>query len=59
MAINSDERTANVDEALKRFMHEWFPKEVKEKDKENQKEAAQEQARELGMKDAGPDCIIM
>lgn len=37
-------------------MHEWFPKEVKQKDKENQREAAKEQAKEMGMEDTS--CII-
>lgn len=47
----------NVDEALKRFMLDWFPEETKEKDKSNRKEAAKEQARELGYSDK--DCIVM
>ena len=38
-------------------MLDWFPKEVKEKDDANQREAAQEQARELGMSDS--DCQVM
>lgn len=49
----------NVDAALKRFMKEWFPKESKEKDKANQKEAAFEQAAELGLDDPGMTCCVM
>lgn len=47
----------NVDMALKRFMVDWFPKETKEKDKANQKEAAHEQALEMGYQDK--DCVVM
>lgn len=47
----------NVDMALKRFMIDWFPKETKEKDQSNQKEAAHEQALEMGYQDR--DCAIM
>lgn len=37
-------------------MKEWFPKEVKEKKKENEMELAKEQVREAGL---DPRCIIM
>jgi len=47
----------NVDAALQRLMLDWFPKETKEKDSANQREAAQEQARELGISDR--DCRVM
>ena len=57
-SLLSDLLPENVDVALKRFMKEWFPKEVKEKDNSNQIEAAHEQAREMGF---NPDakCDIM
>ena len=48
---------ANVDWALVNFMQDWFPIEAKEKLKSNEKEAAEEQLRELGYDPKG--CQIM
>lgn len=39
-----------------RFMKEWFPKEVKEKQKENAEEIAGEQ---MGVVHQDPGCLIM
>lgn len=40
--------TANVDWALMNFMRDWFPHETKEKLKQNEKEIAEEELKELG-----------
>lgn len=45
----------NVDWALLNFMKDWFPIESREKLASNEKEAAKEQAEELGMNDG---CVI-
>ena len=49
---------ANVDWALLNFMQDWFPVEAKEKLKANEREASEEEMRELGI---GPDqsCVVM
>jgi hypothetical protein len=47
---------ANVDWALLNFMQDWFPVEAKLKLKDNEREAADEELRELGLNPHG--CII-
>ncbi|TFY73592.1 hypothetical protein EWM64_g10420, partial [Hericium alpestre] len=47
---------SNVDWALLNFMQDWFPEESREKLKQNEDEAAEEELRELGLDTAG--CII-
>ncbi|OCH85318.1 hypothetical protein OBBRIDRAFT_763082 [Obba rivulosa] len=47
---------SNVDWALLNFMRDWFPRECKEKLKQNQQEAAREELEELGLQMQG--CII-
>jgi hypothetical protein len=47
-----------VDWALLNFMQDWFPVEAKEKLEANEKEAAEEQMRELGL-DPDKPCVIM
>ncbi|TFK37062.1 SPX domain-containing protein [Crucibulum laeve] len=49
---------SNVDWALLNFMQDWFPVEAKEKLKANEKEAAEEELRELGL-DPNQTCVIM
>lgn len=46
---------ANVDWALLNFMKDWFPIESREKLISNEKEAAKEQAEELGISEG---CVI-
>ncbi|KDR79100.1 hypothetical protein GALMADRAFT_242961 [Galerina marginata CBS 339.88] len=48
----------NVDWALLNFMQDWFPIESKEKLKSNEKEATEEQMRELGL-DPNQSCVLM
>ncbi|KAF9515370.1 hypothetical protein BS47DRAFT_1381548 [Hydnum rufescens UP504] len=48
----------NVDAALKRFMVEWFPVETKEKEKANEREAAEEELREMGFNPADNKCLV-
>lgn len=38
------------------YLKEWFPREVKEKEKSNHKEAAREELEEMGLKEH--KCII-
>lgn len=52
-----DANRRNVDDALKRFMLDWFPEELKNKDKSNKAEAAQEMAQELEYTDQS--CVVM
>ncbi|KZV94469.1 hypothetical protein EXIGLDRAFT_736969 [Exidia glandulosa HHB12029] len=40
---------ANLDMALQNFLQDWFPREVREKAKSNDREAAQEEMEELGL----------
>ena len=47
---------ANVDWALLNFMNDWFPIESREKLTNNEREAAKEEAEELGMSDG---CVIV
>jgi hypothetical protein len=42
-------RTANLDAALQSYLRLYFPKEVKQKAKENERESAKEQLAEMGM----------
>jgi len=48
----------NVDAALKRFMVEWFPVETKDKAKANQREAAEEELREMGFDPTNDKCLV-
>ncbi|KAF9553445.1 hypothetical protein CPC08DRAFT_744734 [Agrocybe pediades] len=49
---------SNVDWALLNFMQDWFPLESREKLKSNEKEAAEEELRELGI-DPNQSCTVM
>ncbi|KIY63422.1 hypothetical protein CYLTODRAFT_382302 [Cylindrobasidium torrendii FP15055 ss-10] len=49
---------SNVDWALLNFMQDWFPEEAREKLKQNEKEAAEEELRELGI-DPAQTCMVM
>ncbi|PPQ82687.1 hypothetical protein CVT25_009417 [Psilocybe cyanescens] len=53
-----DANRKNVDWALLNFMQDWFPVEAREKMKQNEKEAAEEEMRELGI-DPDKLCVIM
>ncbi|KAH9475912.1 hypothetical protein JR316_0011473 [Psilocybe cubensis] len=48
----------NVDWALLNFMQDWFPLEARDKLHHNEKEAAEEEMRELGI-DPDQGCIVM
>ena len=48
---------ANVDWALLNFMKDWFPNEARKKLQQNEREAAEEELRELGLEVKG--CILM
>ena len=48
---------ANVDWALLNFMKDWFPTEARKKLHHNEREAAEEEMRELGLAVNG--CFIM
>jgi len=48
----------NIDAALKRFMVEWFPVETKQKEKANEREAAEEELREMGFDPANNKCLV-
>lgn len=48
----------NVDWALLNFMQDWFPIEAKEKLKTNEREASEEELRELGI-DPNQPCVVM
>ena len=47
---------ANVDWALLNFMKDWFPSEARRKLLQNEKEAAEEELRELGIESG--QCVI-
>ncbi|KAH6909921.1 RING-14 protein [Coprinopsis sp. MPI-PUGE-AT-0042] len=49
---------SNVDWALLNFMQDWFPVEAREKLKANEREASDEELRELGI-DPNKACVIM
>lgn len=49
---------SNVDWALLNFMQDWFPVEAREKLKANEREASEEELRELGI-DPNKACVIM
>lgn len=49
---------ANVDWAMLNFMQDWFPKETKEKIKQNETEVVEEQLAELGL-DSHQGCTVM
>ena len=49
---------ANVDWALLNFMQDWFPLESREKLKANEKEATEEELKEMGM-DPNQGCVVM
>ena len=49
---------ANVDWALLNFMQDWFPLEAREKLKANEKEASEEELREMGI-DPNQTCVVM
>ncbi|KAI0688629.1 hypothetical protein BC835DRAFT_1284270 [Cytidiella melzeri] len=50
---------SNVDWALLNFMKDWFPIEAREKLQQSEREAAEDQMRELGFKTDGPACVLM
>lgn len=47
-----------MDWALLNFMQDWFPIEAKEKLKANEREASEEELRELGI-DPDQTCVVM
>ncbi|KAF9479813.1 hypothetical protein BDN70DRAFT_878342 [Pholiota conissans] len=49
---------SNVDWALLNFMQDWFPIEAREKLKNNEREASEEELRELGI-DPNQSCVVM
>lgn len=49
--------SANVDWALLNFMKDWFPSEARKKLHQNEREAAEEEMKELGLDVRG--CYIM
>lgn len=49
---------ANLDAALQNLMQEWFPREVREKAKANEREAAQEELAELGFDASERNCVV-
>ncbi|GAA5917179.1 hypothetical protein JCM6882_000540, partial [Rhodosporidiobolus microsporus] len=51
----------NLDSDLQDFLLRWFPKEVKLKEKSNQKEAAREELEEMGLVRPGEErkCVVM
>jgi hypothetical protein len=49
--------TANLDRELQKFLVKWFPHEVKEKERNNNREAAKEELEEMGIPDR--KCLIM
>jgi hypothetical protein len=53
---NSQTLIANVDWALRNLMRDWFPVEAKVKRRHNEREAAEEQLREMGFGDRA--CVI-
>ncbi|EIN05532.1 hypothetical protein PUNSTDRAFT_137637 [Punctularia strigosozonata HHB-11173 SS5] len=54
-----DADRSNVDWALLNFMKDWFPIEAKEKLKQNEREAAQEELQELGFSQDAPGCLLI
>ena len=50
--------SANVDWALINFMRDWFPEESSVKLRQNEKEASEEELREMGI-DPDEKCIVM
>lgn len=48
-----------MDWALLNFMKDWFPLEARQKLQQNEREAAEDQMRELGFKTDGPACVLM
>ncbi|TFL00702.1 SPX domain-containing protein [Pterulicium gracile] len=48
---------SNVDWTMLQFMQQWFPKESRQKQKENEKEAADEELREMGI-DPNQSCVV-
>lgn len=49
--------TANLDTDMFKYLQEWFPREIKAKEKANQKEAAREELEEMGLKEH--KCLLM
>jgi hypothetical protein len=47
--------TANLDHAMKLFLKQWFPREVKQKQKESDREATKEELEELELDDR---CVV-
>lgn len=48
---------SNVDWTMLQFMQQWFPKESRQKQKDNEKEAADEELREMGI-DPNQGCVV-
>ncbi|GAA5863069.1 hypothetical protein JCM3774_001411 [Rhodotorula dairenensis] len=48
---------ANLDTDMLKYLQEWFPREIKAKQKANQKEAAREELEEMGLKEH--KCTVM
>lgn len=49
----------NMDEATVKFIKEWFPREVAEKDKENESDRRKEEMQELGLALDSDRCAVM
>jgi tRNA C32,U32 (ribose-2'-O)-methylase TrmJ len=63
-SVSCDERSftddgeffaANLDQALMLFLKQWFPREVKQKQKDSDREATQEEIEELQLDDR---CVV-
>lgn len=48
---------SNLDTDMLKYLQEWFPREIKAKEKANQKEAAREELEEMGLKEH--KCLLM
>lgn len=57
VVASADER--NMDEATVKFLKAWFPKEVSEKSKENERDRHKEEMQELGFVGDNDKCVVM
>ncbi|UTT91682.1 hypothetical protein NDA17_001505 [Ustilago hordei] len=49
----------NMDEESDKYLQTWFPKEVKEKNKDNEKERRAEELEAMGFKERDEKCLVM
>lgn len=49
----------NMDEESDKYLQTWFPREVKEKSKDNEKERRAEELEALGFKERDEKCVVM